>query len=279
MTAATINRTAPWRLCPWWTERESVAVPTVEPPSAAEFRARHLRRERPVVLGGLASRWSAARAWTPDALAARFGDREVPLMRLVHGVCEYEHGSGVAYERGAVGPYVESLRRAPSPERFLSVRVEPNFPELADELGPLEYLSGARWRDARISIGAEGTTTPIHVELAHNLLAVVHGEKELALFPPWQSRRLYFRPFSAAPHISPVDPYVFDRVRFPRAVRATPWRALLRSGDVLFLPRGWWHAVRTNGMTVAYSSWWADGASSLVTRAAGLYKRLRDLRT
>ena len=132
------------------------------------------------------------------------------------------------------------------------------FPELAGEIGVPEHLVlDAGWRDARLSIGADGTTTPIHAELTHNLLAVICGEKELALFAPWQSRALYFRPLSAAPHISPVDPYVLDCRRFPRTARATPWRALVRSGDVLFLPRGWWHAVRTNGVTVAHTSWWA----------------------
>jgi hypothetical protein len=268
-----------WRLCPWRTEGESILTPVVEPPTVAEFRSTHLRRARPVVLRGLATGWTGTQNWTPESLGARFRDREVPVIPLVDGLCGYAHGSGVAYERRAVGAYVDALLSSAKPEWFLTVRVEPHFPELAAELGVPEYCADSPWRDARVSIGADGTTTPIHVELAHNLLAVIRGEKELALFPPSQSRRLYFRPLSAAPHISPVDPYSLDHRRFPRAASATPWRALLRSGDVLFLPRGWWHAVRTNEMTVAYSSWWADGVSSLVPFAAGIYKRLRDLRT
>jgi hypothetical protein len=268
-----------WRLCPWSSRGESLLAPVVDPPPAAEFRSTYLRRARPVVLSGLATGWTGTRGWTAEGLGARFRDREVPLIPLVDGLCAYEHKSGVVYERRAMGEYVDSLLASPRPEWFLTVRVEAHFPELAAEVGVPEYCADAWWRDARVSIGADGTTTPIHVELNHNFLAVIRGEKELALFPPWQSRRLYFRPLSAAPHISPVDPYVLDRRRFPRAAGATPWRALLRSGDVLFLPRGWWHAVRTNGLTVAHSSWWADGASSLVPRAAGLYKRLRDLKT
>lgn len=268
-----------WRLCPWRSEGESILAEVVDPPAAAEFRSSYLHRARPVVLRGLASRWTGTRDWTPERLAERFHDREVPVIRLVDGLCRYEHESGVDYGRRTVSQYVEALRSSSTPEWFLTVRVQPHFPELEAELGIPEYCADALWRDARISIGADGTTTPIHVELAHNLLAVIRGEKELALFSPWQSHRLYFRPLSAAPHISPVDPYVLDSRRFPRAAGATPWRVVLRSGDVLFLPRGWWHAVRTNGMTIAYSSWWADGVSSLVPRAAGMYKRLRDLRT
>jgi hypothetical protein len=269
----------PWRLCPWWSESQSVIAPVIDPPDGRQFRSTYLRRPRPVVLRGLATRWAGTQDWTPERLGARFRDREVPLMKLIDGVCGYEHVSGVAYERGAVGPYVDSLLASPTVERFLSVRVEPHFPELVGEIGVPEYCADARWRDARLSIGADGTTTPIHAELTHNLLAVIRGEKEVALLAPWQSRALYFRPLSAAPHISPVDPYVLDRRRFPRTAHATPWRALVRSGDVLFLPRGWWHAVRTNGLTVAHTSWWADGVSSLVPRAAALYKRLRDLQT
>jgi hypothetical protein len=231
------------------------------------------------VFRALAAGWTGTRDWTPERLGARFSDREVPVIPLTDGLCGYEHESGVVYERRTVGAYVDSLRSSSKPEWFLTVRLREHFPELALEGGVPEYCLNARWRDARVSIGGDGTTTPIHAELAHNLLAVIRGEKELALFAPWQSHRLYFRPFSGAPHISPVDPYVLDARRFPRAASATPWRVLLRSGDVLFLPRGWWHAVRTNEMTVALSSWWADGMSSFVPRAASLYKRLRDLRT
>jgi hypothetical protein len=161
----------------------------------------------------------------------------------------------------------------------LTLSLREHFPELAEELRPLAYLERAHWRDARLNIGSTGVTTPIHVELAHNLLAIISGEKTLCLFEPWQTPYLYFAPFSGAPHISPVDPRRLDEQRHARARRLRPWRAVARSGDVIFIPRGWWHAVRTNGPTLAIANWWAEGPASLIPLAAARYKRLRGVHT
>jgi len=185
----------------------------------------------------------------------------------------------MAYVRMPMRDYVDSLAPSRPPKWFLTVRAQEHFPELAAEAGIPEYCIRAPWHDARVSIGAAGTCTPIHAELTHNLFAVIRGEKEVALFPPTHAHNLHFQPFSAAPHISPVEPFAFDGARHPRAVRCSPWRALVKTGDVLFIPRGWWHAVRTVAPTIAYTNWWADGLSSLLPRAAVLYKSLRQFRT
>jgi hypothetical protein len=161
----------------------------------------------------------------------------------------------------------------------MTVPVRAHFPELWDEIRPPDCCARARWRDCRLNVGTTGVTTPIHVELAHNFLAVVSGEKEICLFPPRQTAHLYFAPFSGAPHISPVSPLALDERRHPRARRLHPWRAIARSGDVIFIPRGWWHAVTTRGPTLAIASWWADGPWALVPLAAEGYKKVRGVRT
>ena len=45
-------------------------------------------------------------------------------------------------------------------------------------------------------------------------------------------------------------------MRFPDAGRAEYAEALLEPGDVLFVPRGWWHYVRSVDVSASVSFWW-----------------------
>ena len=49
-----------------------------------------------------------------------------------------------------------------------------------------------------------------------------------------------------------------DADRFPALAEARPLRALVREGDVLYLPCGWWHAVRgSEGRNLSVNYWFA----------------------
>ena len=253
----------------------------IDLPDAATFRREYLRQRRPALLCGLAREWRASREWSLPSLQNRFGDRRVPIIRITDGLLSYKPGSGMQYEETTLGEFLRSLETDDNPPtHFLKVQPQVHFPELLDEIEIAQYCRKARWRDFNLSIGGEGTTTPIHREFADNLFAVVHGEKEILLFAPSEARNLYaFGPLSGIPHLCRVDPRLADTVQFPRVERSNPYRCLLRSGDVLFIPRGWWHAVRTNETTIAFSAWWAEGTRSLVLYAAAFYKRLLGIRT
>jgi lysine-specific demethylase 8 len=256
-----------------------VDVPVVAPPDPRVFRATIERAARPVLLRGLANDWRSHRAWSFASLRERIGSRAVPVIGLDDGLLGYGD-AGMRYAPMAFDAYLTHLEQCAKPAWFLTVEPHEHLPELVGDLDVPSYCTDAAWRDTRVSVGTTGTITPIHVELAHNLFAVLAGEKEVLMFSPWDSHRMYpQKASSGAPHISPVDPRHDDRLRFPSSGDATAYRCVVREGDVLFLPRGWWHAVRTNAPTIAFSNWWANGAASLVPRAAGLYKRLRAVKT
>lgn len=264
-------------LLPWTSERDDRRVERIEPPSPEEFHKRFLRRPRPVLLRRVAALWDRS-GLDIAGVRERFGNRKVPLIRVHDGLLAYGQDAGMDYETRQLSDHIDSLEgRAAT--HFLTASVREQFPELWNEVLRLEYCSHARWRDSRINIGTSGTVTPIHVELTHNLLLVVSGEKELCLFEPWQTIHMCFAPLSGAPHISPIDPRQLDTGRHPSALRLRPWRATARAGDAIFIPRGWWHTVETHGPTLAIANWWADGLSSLVPRLTESYKRLRGFRT
>lgn len=120
-------------------------------------------------------------------------------------------------------------------------------------------------------LGAGRQATPMHFDPAENLLCVVEGTKELTLFHP-----------ADTPHLYPVGErntaVVYSRLNmcepadaaaFPELARANPRAASVRRGDVLYLPCGWWHAVRGSaGRNLSINYWFGLHATKQAPRVA-----------
>ena len=134
--------------------------------------------------------------------------------------------------------------------------------------------------------GAGGGSTPLHFDGLHNYLAQVTGSKRLALFPPSETWRLYPYPVAhpkntyamvdareqpaaetETEEVAGCGSAAFDAPssssasRFPAFRAAQSVVATLEPGDVLFLPRYWWHHVSSPEAGVenlSFSFWFAE---------------------
>jgi lysine-specific demethylase 8 len=91
-------------------------------------------------------------------------------------------------------------------------------------------------------LGPLGTISPCHHDPYHNLLAQVVGHKHVILFPPHAHMypRDDFMTNTSRIDLSvgPVDPVAYPLFSWEHATAAT-----LAPGDVLFIPRHWWHFI------------------------------------
>jgi lysine-specific demethylase 8 len=62
-------------------------------------------------------------------------------------------------------------------------------------------------------------------------------------------------PFEDNPTKSRIDPEQPDVAAFPRVARATFFKGTLEAGDVLYIPRGWWHFLAAPGPSVSLNCW------------------------
>ena len=90
-----------------------------------------------------------------------------------------------------------------------------------------------------------GVHTPCHYDSASNFVAQLKGRKRFLLFSPSQSFNLYAYPVG-----HPMDNFALPDVAQPDEVHRFPALASLRGlvtelaeGEVLWLPRFWWHHV------------------------------------
>jgi hypothetical protein len=223
-------------------------VPRVERPPERVVREA-LELYQPLLITGAVAEWPwAAKALTPAGLVAEFGDEQLSAAGEVYGTVPESVASFVA--RCQAGACAATAGLAPR-----AVRGAIGYPG---------YFTPDDYRWPFFFMGAPGAVSPIHRDLAHNLAAHLFGAKRWRLYSPDQAELLYPNP---GPDDGPsaqtclVDPDAPDLQRFPRFAEARPLELVVRAGEILLVPSGWFHHVTALELclNVAYSLKWDPG--------------------
>lgn len=112
-----------------------------------------------------------------------------------------------------------------------------SFEKFFDLLLEGKKLIGRKY--LKIWIGSN-TKSGIHYDMFDNIFIQVYGKKTLALTPPEDIKYLY--PIrSDFPKSSITDPFEVDIKRYPRFAKTNLRKIILKPGDIVFIPRGWFH--------------------------------------
>jgi lysine-specific demethylase 8 len=228
-------------------------IPVVKNAGAADLRAAIARRHGPSLFQGLMEDWPARHTWNPTALRRDHGDKRVTaLMNLpADGVLFPQDQQ--AYERTmSFGEFLTAMLTAsPSEPCYLA------YHKSSELFPPTDYdfssLTGDAGDDARAWIGSAGTRSMLHSDLMDNLFCQLWGEKHFVLLP-WEQSRLAY-PFPDNLVNSQIDLANIDWARFRRLRKATMYVGMVRPGDVLYMPRGTWHDVRSHTAAVSLNNW------------------------
>ena len=136
-------------------------------------------------------------------------------------------------------------------------------PDLVFRIGRGDIYASSLW------MGQPPTSTPLHRDPNPNLFVQLVGKKVVRLVKPKQGRSLYerLRTSSGYAHMRGEEMMIGEeRDRLHRAVwgeeeiggvSASGVEATLGSGDGLYIPIGWWHAVESYGTHPSASvNWW-----------------------
>jgi len=223
------------------------AIPRLGKLDAAAFR-RRAAEGLPFLIPGLAARWPLA-ALTPETLRERF-----PALPV----------------RARVGDYVNT---AFAPDRAMQDMSMRDYLDLAaggaEELPP--YLGNLELRELnrychwpayfdkpgppRFWLGPAGTVTPLHADYDDNIFVQIWGSKRIFLAPPHHDVFLYPKEANALLFGSPFDPEAPDYERFPLARQAALLELTVQAGDLLYVPAGWYHQVRSLAFSLSSNRW------------------------
>ena len=119
---------------------------------------------------------------------------------------------------------------------------------------------------AQAWFGPQATVSPLHHDPYHNLLAQVVGSKYVRLYDPAFSDALYPDPDPSSKNTSRVELELElqrqrsegggESGRFPLFAAAPYTECILGPGEMLYIPPGWWHYVRSLSVSFSVSFWW-----------------------
>lgn len=238
----------------------------------AALAREYLAANRPVVFSTESAAWRDR--WAPGALADRYGRHPVETeeARVVY-VGERAHTMRplaemiealVTDDTSVRWKGLEFLARVPGMRADLESSPPPHRAHLPD---------GAHGLRDTLWIAPRGTMSSLHHDGDYdNLNLQISGRKLFLLLPP--PRHVALHAHGSAE--SPLNPFVPDLARFPRFARADGLEAMLSPGEVLLIPKYWWHCVYTVEPAVNLSThfrWPGELSPWRVLRGAPLVHR------
>lgn len=182
-------------------------------------------------------------------------------VRVVRGNRETGRTS---FEQLPLSVFLEQLLGTPASPAALYLK---EFPlsqlaaELPAQLNQQQYLTGQRYFSSAW-IGGGATSTGTHFDIFDNLLFQVQGRKILRLAPPATvARANYSRKYDFCARIANIQLSVLENAH----------EVELQGGDMLYIPRGWWHQVENREPSFTISGFhaalprlaWRGGAEYL----------------
>jgi hypothetical protein len=227
----------------------------------------------PMLLRGLTDAWPARNTWIPEHLKNALGQREVTaLMDLpAEGVLYPQDQS--RYERAMkLADFIDAMMTATqaAPCYLAYVRAAELFDVSECRFAELLGSADGHETDTRAWIGSAGTRSMLHSDLKENLFCQIWGQKTVTLLPWRDSAAAY--PFPDNLVNSQVDIAHPDLKRFPRLRDVTFFCSTVQPGDVVYIPRGCWHDIRSLTPSVSVNHWF--GPAQSVTQYLALLGRL-----
>ncbi|KAF1043476.1 MAG: hypothetical protein GAK35_02173 [Herbaspirillum frisingense] len=223
------------------------SVPRIKAPDAATFRAR-AALGLPFIITGMAGKWPLS-ALTRQTLRDHFG--RLPVRARTGDYINTAFAPDRAMQDMTLLQYLDLVADAPQdlPPYLGNLELRElnalcHWPTWFDKMGPPRF-----W------IGPAGTVTPLHCDYDDNLFAQIWGSKRIWLAPPHHDAFLYPREANAILFGSPFDPDHPDFERYPLARQAALTECVMQPGEMLYLPAGWYHQVRSLSFSLSANRW------------------------
>jgi len=223
--------------------------------SGKDFFDNYYFRNRPVVLRSLMGDWPALKKWGPDYFAGHYGHVPVEITKGREKEQGYEENFRKTVTTIPFGEFIEQIRQqSSSNDIYLVARnyffSNPQFRALRDDIIPPGEIIDSSFeglQNMKLWFGPSGTVTPLHHDKHSILFCQVAGRKHFKMIPSFELPKIYNRDR----YYSEVDPERIDREKFPLFLNASVADVIVHPGDMLFIPAGWWHWVRSLDISIS----------------------------
>ena len=225
-------------------------------PSIERFRKDYFTCCKPVIIKDCMSLWPAlsTRRWNLDYIKKVAGLRTVPV-ELGARYTDHTWSQKLMRIDEFIDKYINSDTDCTG--YLAQHQLFDQIPELQSDILIPEYCALGEEDDADINawFGPCGTVSPLHQDPKHNFLCQVVGEKYIKLYSVDQTEFLYPHTDGILTNTSQVDVENPDLTRFPDFAKAHCVEAVIKPGDMLYIPVKCWHYVRSLSVSFSVSFW------------------------
>lgn len=219
----------------------------------------------PVVIKGAARSSPAVQKWSPSFFVQKIPNSKIKLNIYDYTTVIQKHLQFVSInlKMSQAIDLIESnlddlITRYYSQQLLLD-----DFPEINGDITLPVFASRIKYSklSQHLWIGQRDTHSHLHFDNADNVFLQVFGIKVVVIYPPSDTKYLFQNhpiPYtlSSGEHystnISNIDDLNFDCQIFNQA---KPLQVLLEEGDALFIPKGYWHDVRSLTTSISVNYW------------------------
>lgn len=215
-----------------------------------EFLNQYLKPCKPVIITNATENWQAHQVWDFVYFKKIYSNSQVRVDGNVYNFSEF------------INLVLQGNINNPAPY-LREMNIPINFPELMFYLpdiqytlpnrltnkllpGVLERSFGMRKGMVELLIGGKGSVFPfLHYDLfkSHGFVTQIRGDKEFYLYSPLDSQYLY--PKNSQKDVSSITNLEFpDLQQYPLFSKAKQRKGLVREGESIFIPSGWWHTTK-----------------------------------
>ena len=225
-------------------------IPRVSDLTIDEFTHSYFLKRSPVIIERKLTNWGAFQRWTPQFFKEQYPDIMFDAQVMLPEV-------------GSLGFLkLEDHSRTMSLKEILEMMMEPHgqtckiggipahkFPGIEKDCDFNVFMDLRDMPEAvYLWFGSRGTRSNLHWDPDDNFQAQVYGSKLVLLYAPQETKYLY--PFEGDVRVSRVDPNGPDFNLYPRYRHAMVMIEKVGPGDMLFIPKGWWHQFRNEELTI-----------------------------
>ena len=226
-------------------------VPRIHCESPARFRNELASSDTPAIVTGLVEQWPAFREWSLQSLSKRFGELQFRVgVRMPRQHSPYAEAAADHIEEMSFADAV-ALISGSDEATYVRRQHLQKFPGALEEVGLRDYSpDDGRPKNFYFWLGSN-TLTGLHFDFSQGMLCQIFGSKTVYFARPQDCTALNPRLGS----VSKTDflPSQPDFEAFPTARDVEFWVTDLNAGELLVVPRMWWHSVVASGVSLSVS--------------------------
>jgi Cupin-like domain len=230
-------------------------IDELDQPSEEKFWTNYFRLHRPAKLLNCINHWPAKEKWIDsNYFMTTAGYRTVPI-ELGKKYDSEDWSQGMFRFGEFLKEFMSSTSRGSHSGYLAQHDLFDQIPQLRKDFAIPDYCAIGRTSPVIKSwIGPANTISTMHTDDKHNLLCQVMGEKLVILASPADADKLYTYE-GLLNNTSQVDPENLNVEKFPLAKNVKFLKLTLKAGEMLYIPKLWFHYVRSLTSSISVSFW------------------------